>query len=104
MRHAPPQFGVFRSTERNSGPTARLRCRSVSQLTDNVTIVIVEDHVALRRGLELLLRDTECKVIGTADDAEAAEALVERRLPDVAIVDISLPGKSGIDLTRSLLA
>jgi DNA-binding NarL/FixJ family response regulator len=76
----------------------------VSQGTDNVTIVIVEDHVALRRGLELLLRDTECKVIGTADDAEAARALVERRLPDVAIVDINLPGQSGIELTRGLMS
>jgi DNA-binding NarL/FixJ family response regulator len=76
----------------------------VGQETDNVTIVIVEDHVALRRGLELLLRDTECKVIGTADDAEAAGALVERRLPDVAIVDINLPGQSGIELTRDLLS
>ena len=66
-------------------------------------MVIVEDHVALRRGLELLLRDSDCRVVGTADDAESARALVARRRPDVAIVDINLPGESGIDLTRALL-
>ena len=66
--------------------------------------MIVEDHAALRRGLELLLRDTECRVVGTAGDAESARALVERRRPDVAIIDINLPGRSGLELTRDLLA
>src|SRR5205807_7621759 len=69
----------------------------------SVTVVLVEDHIALRRGLELLLRDTECRVIGTADDAATAEPLIQRRRPDVAIVDINLPDQSGIDLTRRLL-
>ena len=71
---------------------------------ETATVVIVEDHVALRRGLELLLRGTDCRVIGTADDAKTALSLVERRRPDVAIVDINLPGESGIELTRDLLA
>ena len=70
----------------------------------SVTVVIVEDHVALRRGLELLLRDTECRVIGVADDAESAQAMVKRRRPTVAVVDINLPGQSGIELTRALVA
>jgi DNA-binding NarL/FixJ family response regulator len=76
----------------------------VPQADGSVNVVIVEDHVALRRGLELLLRDTDCRVIGTAGDAETALSLVDRRRPDVAIVDISLPGQSGIELTRNLLA
>ena len=69
-----------------------------------VTAVIVEDHLALRKGLELLLRDTEFSVIGTADDAEDAQALIERERPDVAIVDIGLPGRSGLDLTRWIVS
>jgi DNA-binding NarL/FixJ family response regulator len=75
----------------------------VPQGEESVNVVIVEDHVALRRGLELLLRGTDCRVIGTADDAETALSLVDRRRPDVAVVDINLPGQSGIELTRSLL-
>lgn len=70
---------------------------------ESVTVLIVEDHVALRRGLELLLRDTECRVIGVADDAETAQAMVKRRRPSVVVVDINLPGQSGIELTRALL-
>ncbi len=41
--------------------------------------------------------------MGTADDAESAEALILRRRPDVALVDLALPGQSGAELTRSLL-
>ena len=74
------------------------------QETAPLNVVIVDDHVALRRGMELLLRRAGHHVIGTADSAEAAETLILRRKPDVALVDLSLPGKSGADLTRSLLA
>ena len=76
----------------------------MAQHDDSVTVVIVEDHLALRKGLELLLRGTEFSVIGTADDAEEGQRLIERRRPDVAIVDIGLPGRSGLDLTRRILA
>ena len=69
-----------------------------------MNVVIVDDHVALRRGMELLLRRAGHHVIGTADDAEAAEALILRRMPDVTLVDLTLPGRSGAELTRSLLA
>jgi DNA-binding NarL/FixJ family response regulator len=72
--------------------------------TRSLNVVMVDDHVALRRGMELLLRRAGHHIIGTADDAEAGEALILRRKPDVALVDLALPGKSGAELTRSLLA
>ena len=53
--------------------------------------------------MELLLRRAGHHVIGTADDAEHAEALILRRKPDIALVDLGLPGRSGAELTRSLL-
>jgi DNA-binding NarL/FixJ family response regulator len=68
-----------------------------------VNVVVVDDHVALRRGMELLLRREGYHVVGTADDAEQAEQLILRRRPDVAIVDLGLPGESGSALTRRLL-
>jgi DNA-binding NarL/FixJ family response regulator len=68
------------------------------------SVVIIEDHLALRKGLELLLRKTEFRVVGTADDAEQGERLIADEKPDVVILDIGLPGRSGIDLTRALLA
>ena len=71
--------------------------------TTELNVVIVDDHVALRRGMELLLRRAGHHVVGTADDAEAGEALILRRKPHVALVDLALPGMSGAELTRSLL-
>ncbi len=68
-----------------------------------MNVVVVDDHVALRRGMELLLRREGYHVVGTADDAEQAEQLILRRRPDVALVDLSLPGENGADLTRRLL-
>jgi DNA-binding NarL/FixJ family response regulator len=76
----------------------------MAQPDGGVTVVIVEDHVALRRGLELLLRDSDFRVIGTADDAATGASVIARRRPEVALVDINLPDRSGIELTRRVLA
>ena len=70
---------------------------------DPITLVIVEDHPALRRGLELLLRGDGFRVVGSTGDAEAAYHLVRKRRPAVTVTDISLSGESGIELARGLL-
>jgi DNA-binding NarL/FixJ family response regulator len=67
-------------------------------------LVIVEDHSALREGLELILGRDGCEVVGTAGTAAEGAALVRRHEPDVAIVDIRLGEDDGIELTRALLA
>jgi DNA-binding NarL/FixJ family response regulator len=67
-------------------------------------VAIVDDHEALREGLERLLEDRGLQVVGSAGNAAAAEDLVMETQPDVALIDIRLPGESGIDLTRRLLA
>ena len=69
-----------------------------------LNVVIVNDHVALRRGMELLLRRAGHHIVGSADDAESGEAMILRRKPDVALVDLALPGMSGAELTRRLLS
>src|SRR5918992_4616491 len=66
-------------------------------------LVLIEDHQALREGLELLLDREGCQVVGTAGTAGEGGELIERLDPDVALVDIRLGGESGIDLTRSLI-
>ena len=69
----------------------------------SLNVVIVDDHVALRRGMELLLRRNGHHVVGAAGDAESAESLIMRRRPDVALIDLALPRESGAELTRRLL-
>jgi DNA-binding NarL/FixJ family response regulator len=67
-------------------------------------LVLIEDHQALREGLELLLGREGCEVVGTAGTAAEGLELIERLEPDVSLVDIRLGDESGIDLTRRLLA
>lgn len=66
-------------------------------------VIIVDDHPLLREGLERLISSTdEYVVCGQAGDAEEAMAVARKTKPDLAVVDISLPGVSGIELTRRL--
>jgi DNA-binding NarL/FixJ family response regulator len=66
-------------------------------------LVLIEDHQALREGLELLLDRQGCQVVGTAGDAARGRALIERLHPDVSLVDIRLGEDSGIRLTADLI-
>jgi DNA-binding NarL/FixJ family response regulator len=66
-------------------------------------LVLVEDHQALREGLELLLDREGLSVVGTAGTADEGRSLVERLAPDVALVDIRLGEDSGIKLTAELV-
>ncbi|UGS39039.1 response regulator transcription factor [Capillimicrobium parvum] len=67
-------------------------------------LAIVDDHEALREGLEALMVGGELEVVGTAGNAAAALDVVEHARPDVVLVDIGLPDASGIELARQLIA
>jgi DNA-binding NarL/FixJ family response regulator len=70
-----------------------------------ISLVLVEDHTALRRGMELLLgREEGIEVVATGGDAREGFALIRAKRPDVALLDINMPGESGIELTKRLLA
>jgi DNA-binding NarL/FixJ family response regulator len=56
-----------------------------------VRVVIADDAVLMREGLARLLSDAGFEVAGKASDADELMQLVERRLPDVAVVDIRMP-------------
>ena len=64
---------------------------------------MIEDHQALREGLELLLDREGLVVVGTAGTAREGRELVERLNPDVAVIDIRLGEDSGIKLTAELV-
>lgn len=69
----------------------------------SLRLAIVEDHQALREGLELLLGQHGCDVVGSAGSVGEGRALIEGAAPDVALVDIRLGEESGLELTRALL-
>lgn len=68
-------------------------------------ILIVDDHPIFREGLtQSIGRERDLAVCGEAENAAQAMECVERLKPDLAIVDITLPGKSGLELIKDLQA
>ena len=70
-----------------------------------IRILIVDDHAILRRGLqEILERELRDVSIGGAGTAEQALTLLDSDKWDLVILDITMPGRSGIDVLRQLKA
>jgi DNA-binding NarL/FixJ family response regulator len=70
-------------------------------LSKKIRVVVVEDHALTRAGLRTALgADSGIEVAGEAEDGLSGVAEIERTKPDVAVVDIGLPGIDGIELTR----
>ena len=68
-------------------------------------IVIVDDHPITREGLANLIRQTgDLTICGESADAEHAVAMIVDKKPDLVIVDISLPGRGGIELLKDIHA
>jgi DNA-binding NarL/FixJ family response regulator len=68
-------------------------------------LLLVDDHAVVREGLRSLLgSDQRFEVVGEAADGLSAVSAVERLHPDVVIVDVSLPGMNGTQVTRKLKA
>lgn len=70
-----------------------------------IRVILVDDHAVVRTGYHRLL-DAEpgIQVVGEAATADEANALVVKAEPDVALVDLSLKGSSGIEAIRGMLA
>ena len=68
-------------------------------------ILLVDDHPVLRKGLSRLIDSKdEFVVCGEASTAVDGMALIRELRPDLVIVDIGLPGASGIELTKTIRA
>src|SRR5213596_1336095 len=66
-------------------------------------ILLVDDHEVVRLGLKALIgRQPEFDVVGEAGTADEAVEKARVQKPDVIVMDIRLPGKSGIDATREV--
>jgi two-component system, NarL family, invasion response regulator UvrY len=68
-----------------------------------VRILIADDHAILRQGLkEILAREVKGVVCGEAASAQQALAQVQSRDWDLVILDVSMPGRSGVDMLKDL--
>jgi DNA-binding NarL/FixJ family response regulator len=72
---------------------------------DKQRVVIVEDHPMFRERLsQLINRELDMEVCGEADDAQEGLRLIRDTSPNLAIVDVTLKGSSGLELVKSIRA
>ncbi|MCI0710902.1 MAG: response regulator transcription factor [Chloroflexi bacterium] len=70
-----------------------------------IRVLIVDDHEIVRSGMQLMLEDDDqIELIGEAENGEDAVRLAVELLPDVVIMDITLPDINGIEATRRIKA
>jgi DNA-binding NarL/FixJ family response regulator len=70
-----------------------------------IRVVLADDHAVVRKGIrEFLDSADDIKVVAEAGDGDRAVELVAKHRPDVAVLDIQMPGSSGIEATRQIKA
>lgn len=68
-----------------------------------IRLLIIDDHEMVREGLKAMLTaEADFEIVGEAANAEQAYELIARSHPDVILLDIRLPGVSGIEVCRSV--
>ena len=72
-------------------------------MSTNTRVLLVDDHAVVREGYRRLIEKHEgIEVVSEADDAASAYKAFKASKPDVVVVDISMPGRGGIDLVRQM--
>ncbi|MDA1039437.1 MAG: response regulator transcription factor [Planctomycetota bacterium] len=66
------------------------------------TMVIVDDHEIVRRGLGSLLKDTEIRILAEAHDADGAVKAAKKHKPDVMLLDVRLGDTNGLDVIKRI--
>ena len=70
-----------------------------------IRILTIDDHPLIRQGIASMLEvEPGMEVVGEAADAQSGLEQFRRLLPDIALVDLQMPGVDGIELTRRLRA
>jgi len=68
----------------------------------STTVVLADDHPVVRQGVKMLLEREKLEVVGEASDGLEAVALVEQRLPDVVVLDVSMPVLNGLSAVHEI--
>ncbi len=68
---------------------------------ERIRILIVDDHLIVRQGLQTILaKEADMEVVGAAASAEEGLELLDQTRPNIALVDVRMPGLSGVELCR----
>jgi DNA-binding NarL/FixJ family response regulator/nitrate/nitrite-specific signal transduction histidine kinase len=89
-RRCPPGYGVKGSIRGH-------------KVTEPIKVLVVDDHTLFRRGIVALLsEEADFKLVGEASSGPESLELSRRYYPDVVLMDIHMPGGSGVEAVRSL--
>lgn len=99
--------GVFAFTRVNAdvpSAAARGRVDPAVDAPDPIRLLLVDDHDVFRRGLAQLLADEGLDVVAEASGGEAGVRLAAELRPQVVLMDLAMPGMSGVEATRAIAA
>lgn len=72
-------------------------------MTQAIRVLVVDDHTIVRAGIRLVLQaEPGIEVVGEAGDGQQAIAQTEALQPDVVLMDLAMPGISGLEATREI--
>jgi two-component system response regulator NreC len=76
-----------------------------NKMSGTIRIILADDHQIVRQGLRILLEaESDMEVIAEADNGRKVLRMAQELLPDVIIMDLSMPELNGIEATRQILA
>ncbi|HLF28978.1 MAG TPA: response regulator transcription factor [Anaerolineae bacterium] len=74
-------------------------------VSDAIRVILADDHAVVRKGIrDFLMESGDIEVIAEASDGDEAIALIDQHKPDVAVLDIQMPKRSGIEVCRHIRA
>src|SRR4030081_1337628 len=68
----------------------------------SISVILADDHPVVRLGMQVLERERSFSIVGVAGDGLEAVRLTERLKPDVLVLDLMMPGLSGLEALRIL--
>jgi len=70
---------------------------------DTIRVIIADDHAVVRQGIRHVLEEGDgVEVVAEAGDGEEVLELAEEHAPDIVVLDVSMPGKTGLEVTKEL--
>jgi DNA-binding NarL/FixJ family response regulator len=77
----------------------------MAEIDNSIRVILADDHAVVRKGIrEFLEMGGGVTVVAEASDGLEAMRLIREHRPDVAVLDIQMPGQSGIEVTRAIRA